>query len=672
MNLNIYNNNTEYLLSEFENIFWLLGKYIECKDKNNFEDFSENILKQYHDKRSFLKKSLKESAKYKFFCSRYIRKIYKFTNLEWFCVLVCIMFDIDTKYKTEILKIEDSNSLTYSAILKLYYFTPDILKIKNYYEILSELSKKMSCLCFLKNEVKLDSRIFENIISNATEKLSIPGIYVNFASDYYNNALIIREKIATQIYNYIQKAKNSTCFFISGESGIGKKTILNRVFKLCDKPTIFIDIDKVKGKNFENNVLIGCREALFLRGYICICGIEKLKEEKEFYLNTILRLASRFSKFMFVISQELDTIKDNIENLDFININLPKLSLEESYQIWSNALNSVKLDKNLNISELSSKYMLSCGQIKKSVYDSIIKANFENKDKIDENILSNCIYNQLETDLKEKATIIKNKHTWNQLILNQKEKDIIKMACNQMKIRRIVYDKWEMNKRILYGTGLSMLFAGAPGTGKTMAAQVVANELGLEIYKVDLSKVISKYIGESEKNLCEIFDSAKKSNVILLFDETDAIFTKRTEVKDSHDRNANLETSYLLQKMEEHSGITILTTNYLENIDKAFFRRINYVVHFAFPNENSRKKIWENIFTKKVPISKDIDFDFIAKHFELSGGSIKNAALTAAFMAASENKKVSMKYIIKSLEHELKKQGKMVSKDDFGEYGYLI
>ena len=142
-----------------------------------------------------------------------------------------------------------------------------------------------------------------------------------------------------------------------------------------------------------------------------------------------------------------------------------------------------------------------------------------------------------------------------------------------------------------------------------MAAQVVANELGLEIYKVDLSKVISKYIGESEKNLGEVFDSAKKSNVILLFDETDALFGKRTEVKDSHDKNANVETSYLLQKMEEYDGITIMTTNFIENIDKAFFRRISYVVHFTFPDATARKEIWLKMYPKEMPISKDVDFD---------------------------------------------------------------
>ena len=256
--------------------------------------------------------------------------------------------------------------------------------------------------------------------------------------------------------------------------------------------------------------------------------------------------------------------------------------------------------------------------------------------------------------------------------MQKNQKDIIKVACDRVKYKHIVYDKWGMGKRVLYGRGLSMLFAGPPGTGKTMAAQVISNELGLEIYRVDLSKIVSKYIGETEKNLREVFDSAKRSNVILLFDETDAILGKRTEVKDSHDKNANMETSYLLQKMEEYDGITIMTTNFTENIDKAFFRRISYVVHFTMPDYVSRKEIWQKMFPKETPLSEDIDFEFLAKNFEISGGNIKNIVLSSCFMAASESKKVEMKHIVKALEYEIKKQGKMVSKNDFAEYSYLI
>ena len=203
-----------------------------------------------------------------------------------------------------------------------------------------------------------------------------------------------------------------------------------------------------------------------------------------------------------------------------------------------------------------------------------------------------------------------------------------------------------------------------------MVAGIISNEMGLPLYRVDLSKIVSKYIGETEKNLSSLFDEAERSNSILLFDETDALFSQRTEVKDSKDRGANLEISYLLQRMESHSGICIMTTNYIENIDQAFFRRISYVFHFPKPSKKDRERIWRNFFSKKVPMRK-VDFDFISK-FELSGGSIKNIVVSSCLKAVQEKKRVSMKHIIKSIEYELKKQGYTPLKSDFDEYAYLL
>lgn len=241
-----------------------------------------------------------------------------------------------------------------------------------------------------------------------------------------------------------------------------------------------------------------------------------------------------------------------------------------------------------------------------------------------------------------------------------------------MRYKHVVYDQWGFESRLAYGKGVSMLFAGPPGTGKTMAAQVVANDLGIEMYKVDLSQVVSKYIGETEKNLNQVFNEAKKSNVILFFDETDAILGKRTEVKDAHDKNANLETAYLLQKMEEYDGITVMTTNYKENIDSAFFRRISYVIHFAFPDATARKSIWQGIFPHETPLDDDLDFDYLARQFEIAGGSIKNIAVAAAFMAARDGQAVSMRHIIRAVRYEMAKQGKVMRREDYGEYSYLL
>lgn len=209
-----------------------------------------------------------------------------------------------------------------------------------------------------------------------------------------------------------------------------------------------------------------------------------------------------------------------------------------------------------------------------------------------------------------------------------------------------------------------MLFAGPPGTGKTMSAEVVANELKLQILKVDLSQVVSKYIGETEKNLKEIFEHGEQTNSILFFDETDALFGKRSQVRDARDKYANIEVAYLLQKMEEHRGIAILATNFLENIDEAFLRRINYIVHFTLPNVEQREEIWRKMFPPQAPVSDDIDFKFLAEKIPISGGNIKNIVLSAAFLAADLNEKISMKHIIKAAKQEMRKAGKILLPED--------
>ena len=218
----------------------------------------------------------------------------------------------------------------------------------------------------------------------------------------------------------------------------------------------------------------------------------------------------------------------------------------------------------------------------------------------------------------------------------------------------------------------SIILYGPPGTGKPMGAQVLARELHLELYKADLSCVMSKYIGETEKNLGEIFEEVKKSQSILFFDEADALFGKRSEVKDAQDKYANAETAYLLQKMEEYEGIVILATNYMQNFDEAFKRRIRFMIEFPLPDAGRRRQIWQRVYPKETPVSEEVDFDFLADQFELSGSSIKNIAVSAAFRAAAAGTEIEMGQILDCLREEMKKSGKNLQKEDFGPYYSLM
>lgn len=258
-------------------------------------------------------------------------------------------------------------------------------------------------------------------------------------------------------------------------------------------------------------------------------------------------------------------------------------------------------------------------------------------------------------ELAALALKIEPRYGWEDLILAPDPKTQLREICEQCECRHVVYEEWGFGRKLSLGKGLNVLFAGGPGTGKTMGAEVLAHELRLDLYRIDLSQVVSKYIGETEKNLDRIFDAAEDSNAILFFDEADALFGKRSEVRDSHDRYANIEISYLLQKMEEYQGVSILATNLRQNLDDAFVRRLQAIVEFPFPDEECRRRIWESIFPKQVPLGEDVRFDLLAREVRLAGGNIKNMAVAAAFLAAGDGGVVRTPHLVQAARREHQK-----------------
>jgi ATPase family protein associated with various cellular activities (AAA)/winged helix domain-containing protein len=261
------------------------------------------------------------------------------------------------------------------------------------------------------------------------------------------------------------------------------------------------------------------------------------------------------------------------------------------------------------------------------------------------------------------AQRIEPKATWEDLVLPELETEALREIAAQARGRYTVYDDWGFGQRVNRGLGISALFSGESGTGKTMAAEVVANELKLNLYRIDLSAVVSKYIGETEKNLRQVFDAAEDGGTILFFDEADALFGKRSEVKDSHDRYANIEINYLLQRMEAYSGLAILATNLKSALDTAFLRRLRFIVQFPFPGVAERKRIWQRAFPAAVP-KLDLDFDFLAR-LNVAGGTIHNIALRAAFIAARKGEPVSMGILLEAARAEFHKLERPVNESEF-------
>jgi hypothetical protein len=254
---------------------------------------------------------------------------------------------------------------------------------------------------------------------------------------------------------------------------------------------------------------------------------------------------------------------------------------------------------------------------------------------------------------------------WQDIVLPANQTAILRELVATVRQRQRVLNEWGVGQKLAASAGVTALFAGPPGAGKTMAAEVVALDLGLDLYKIDLAAVVSKYIGETEKNLERIFSEAADSNAILFFDEADAIFGKRSEIKDAHDRYANVEVSYLLQRIEAYDGITILATNLRANLDEAFTRRLHYVVDFPFPRVEDRRRIWAALFPPTLPRAADLDFDLLAQRYELAGGSIRNVIVAAAYLAADNGQIVTMDHLLHGVKRELQKMGRSLGDKGF-------
>jgi hypothetical protein len=354
-----------------------------------------------------------------------------------------------------------------------------------------------------------------------------------------------------------------------------------------------------------------------------------------------------------------------------VTIDVGKPTSGEQRNIWESALGSVTSDLNSNVDTLVSQYSMGARAIHNACADALgSMASGNDGNSKDSNGLGKLLWDacrvQARPRLDNLAQRIEPAATWDDLVVPGMQHQTLLEIAVHVKERAKVYESWGFGAKSSGGLGISALFTGGSGTGKTMAAEVLANELRLDLYRIDLSQVVSKYIGETEKNLRHVFDAAEEGGAILLFDEADALFGKRSEVKDSHDRYANIEVSYLLQRMEAYRGLAILTTNMKSAVDTAFLRRIRFIVHFPFPDAKQRMRIWEGIFPESTP-TDGLDMEKLAR-LNVAGGNIRNIALNAAFLAADAGDGVGMKHLLRAARSEYAKMEKPLTEAEIGEW----
>lgn len=483
--------------------------------------------------------------------------------------------------------------------------------------------------------------------------------------------------LADRMQSYLDRAGGErTSFLLWGQPGAGRRTLARALAGRRGAPLLVADgafLSGAEGGTFRRGLV---REALIQQCPVCLVGLDETVQaarthrEAAEYLTKLLYDAAA-AGCSLLCSEEDWSPAGGPASWRAVPVPLPLPGLEENRALWAGFLRDYPVAEGQDPDELAGKYRLTPGQMKQALETALALARWQGREEIDRDCLDQGCRSQLRHALGDRARKVEAVFTWEDLVLPESSKRLLRSACDQMRYRRQVYGTWGFGRKLAYGAGLSMLFSGPPGTGKTMAAQIAAGELGLELYKVELPAVVSKYVGETEKNLSKIFREAARSQAVLFFDEADVLFGKRTEVKDAHDKYNNMEAAYLLQKMEEYSGVSVLATNFLQNFDEAFKRRLKFIIEFPFPDAAARRLLWRSVFPAQTPLEPDIDWEFLATQFELSGSGIKNAAVNAAFLAAGDRSPVGMGHLLTALRRELFKSGKVLTREDFGQY-YML
>ena len=598
---------------------------------------------------------------------------FSLSNFEKSCVILAYASELDKKYDKLLAYLQDDITKKHpSASLAVQLFLPLESSMEEYLS-------RFSCIdlftgLFEPKRLEEGELVLRHVV---LEYLTVGTISATGSIRLFDGSrqspdgqLITGQSFAGRL-DLVYKEPGDCAICISGAPGYGKRFQIEHLMHRHQEKCIFADLSEENADGLAKEAVLAAR---LTGSSVCFFHMEETDGEGrvlpplEKRLRTILEDTAGIGK-TFLLSET--PIRAQLPVLA-VDMEIPATTEEERITLFRAYLKEAVLGDGVTVEELASKFRFSPRQIRLACRQAIGLADMDGKEEISGKLMHSCCYRQVVHKLSDLATPVRPAYGWDDVVMPEAQKRLLQHACGHIKFQHKVYYDWGFDQKITYGRGLSILFAGAPGTGKTMCAQVIANELNMEMYKINISQIVSKYIGETEKNLQAVFAEAKRSNCVLFFDECDAIFGKRSEVKDAHDRNANVEVAYLLQQIEEHDGVCIMATNLIGNIDAAFMRRITYVVHFPFPDPAMREEIYRRTMPKSAPLAEDIDWAFLAEKFVLSGGHIKNIVLSAAFLAALENSPIGMSQLLRAAVGELKKNEIVVVREDLREYADLL
>ncbi|MFM5981239.1 MAG: ATP-binding protein [Sphaerospermopsis kisseleviana] len=509
--------------------------------------------------------------------------------------------------------------------------------------------------------LRIDERILHYLIGTQYLDERLAGIVEPLpeAGELVASQQQIAEQIAAVWMQASQKEK-LPILQLCGIEPTSKRAIAATVCKMLGMTIHVMSAQVIPSAPMEMETLLRLweREAILSQSALLI-DCDKVDITEGDRTHHIGRFLERINGFVLVTSRE----RMAIQQRPVVSFDVHKPTTEEQSILWQHTLSHLEPQLNGQVKKLVAQFNLSPTTICAAYAEASGKLAQEQEKDISR-ILWDACRKQARPRLDELAQRIPPSARWEDLVLPPAQAEMLREIAAHVRQRATVYQTWGFAAKNTRGLGISALFFGGSGTGKTLAAEVLAHELHLDLYRIDLSSVVSKYIGETEKNLRRVFDAAEEGGVILLFDEADALFGKRSEVKDSHDRHANIEVSYLLQRMESYPGLAILTTNLKNSLDTAFQRRIRFAIQFPFPDAVQRAEIWRRVYPKSTP-THDLDAKKLAQ-LSVTGGNIRNIALNAAFLAADAGEPVQMKHLLRAARTEYAKLEKSLTEVEIG------
>ncbi|MBN1399976.1 MAG: ATP-binding protein [Anaerolineae bacterium] len=623
-------------------------------------------------------------------------QLFGLNSFERQVILICLAAEMDLKYERLFAYLQDDVTKKRPTIhLVLRLLCPDVearLQARASFEPQAPLSRwELVTLhedpgarraVLLSRYLKLDERVVGYLLGSDQIEHRLEPIAASAASNGTESLPAdVRSSLSQWATAWEESwAQVAPVLLFHGRYGTGKRAAAAFLASSLGRPLLLLSAASLATGDLplDEGLKLAEREALLTDALLCWSDAGPFLQPEpggELQHRLFVQALARSSVPTVLLAEKPWEPARELEQRPFLRLEMRDLTYAERRALWLAGLDG--RDPPLNDEELDAlagRFRLTAGQIQ----DALARARTLawTRDPSNGHVtaldIDAACRGQAQNRLGTLARKLEPRYVWDDIVLPRAQLTTLHLMCTTVRQRPTVYGSWGFDRKLSLGKGLIALFAGPSGTGKTMAAEIIANDLGLDLYKIDLSAVVSKYIGETEKNLERIFSEAQDSDAILFFDEADALFGKRSEVKDAHDRYANIEIAYLLQRTEEYNGLVILASNVKKNMDEAFVRRLHFTVDFPFPEEAERLEIWHRTFPAQAPRAQDIDLPFLARKLKIAGGNIRNIILTAAFVAAEEHEPIAMRHLVRGAGYEYQKMGKLVVESDFERYFNLM